>query len=159
MRQSELGSTLRLFPAIFLFVFIAEASLAVAEIDLAPVDVGGLDIRREIERVATGYDEGGGFSWFQGAQLIVDTEELRRIESDGFQSVFFWQAKGGSHRRLVREIAFVRRFGVAAIHRQAETHAGLVQFGGVTEGVVITVIAPGWERGGERDDNGRIGFL
>lgn len=67
---------------IALTVFFIEFGLFVGQVNVFAIDQGVIDVGGDLEGVACGYDERGGFAWFDGAERFVDVEDLRCPECD-----------------------------------------------------------------------------
>ena len=71
------------------------------------MDVGGLDDGCCFEDVVVGDDEGGVFAWFDGADKVVDAEDLGGGEGDGFEGGFLGEPVCNGEGGGVWEVAFV----------------------------------------------------
>ena len=99
--------------------------MAVGEVHLSALDVGGGDLGGSFEGIARGNNERRVFARGEGADSIGNAENFRRREGDAAESLVGRQAVGGSGAGMVGKVTDIGG-SEAAGARDAELNTRLV---------------------------------
>lgn len=101
-----------------------------------PLNEEIFQIACQLKRIAVGDDDIGDLAGFESANLVGQTQNLCRIERDGFQSIVVGKAVGGGVGGVLAEAAGERI--VEAAH--GELDAGLGELGRLAQQAIVGVV-------------------
>ena len=83
--------------------------MPVVEVDRAALDIRPLDVRRRLQDVPVGDEEGRVFADFDGTDAVGDTEDLRGRQGDRTECFFRCESEGRGRGGMVGQVAGVGR--------------------------------------------------